>query len=30
VPFELIKGKAMVIYFSWPPGQLTRIGSLVR
>lgn len=30
VPFELIKGKAMVIYFSWPPGQLTRVGKLVR
>ena len=30
VPFELIKGKAMVIYFSWPPGQFVRIGHLVK
>jgi len=30
VPFNYIKGKALIIYFSWPPGQFTRIGKLVR
>ncbi len=30
VPFDFIKGKALIIYFSWPPGQFTRIGHLVR
>jgi len=30
VPFDLIKGKAMIIYFSWPPGQFVRIGHLVQ
>lgn len=30
VPFELIKGKAVIIYFSWPPGQFTRIGKLLK
>ena len=30
VDVNLIKGKAMVIYFSWPPKQLLRFGSVVR
>jgi len=30
VPFDNIKGKAMIIYFSWPPGQFTRIGKILR
>jgi len=27
---HLIKGKAMIIYFSWPPKQLLRFGKLLR
>ena len=30
VPFKYIKGKALIIYWSWGPHQLTRIGKLVR
>jgi len=30
VPEQNIKGKAWRIYFSWPPGQLTRFGMKVR
>ncbi|MDP8221974.1 MAG: signal peptidase I [Candidatus Lernaella stagnicola] len=30
VPEENIVGKAMVIYFSWPPGQFSRIARLLR
>jgi signal peptidase I len=30
VDASLIRGKAMVIYFSWPPTQWLRIGSLTR
>ena len=30
VDFNLIRGKAMVIYFSWPPKQLFRFGHLVK
>lgn len=30
VDASLIRGKAMVIYFSWPPSQWLRIGSLTR
>lgn len=30
VDFDQIKGKALVIYFSWPLKQLTRIGKVVR
>jgi signal peptidase I len=30
VDFNLIRGKAMIIYFSWPPGQWGRILSLTR
>jgi signal peptidase I len=30
VDFNLIRGKAMIIYFSWPPRQWTRILSLTK
>ncbi len=30
VDFHQIRGKAMIIYFSWPPGQWKRIFSLTR
>jgi signal peptidase I len=30
VPEANIKGKALVIYFSWPPGQFLRIGKVLR
>ncbi len=30
VPAKLLKGKALLIYFSWPPGQWFRIGSVLR
>ena len=30
VPFKYIKGKALVIYWSWGPHQLKRIGKLIR
>jgi signal peptidase I len=30
VDFNLIRGKAMVIYFSWPPKQLTRFGKILK
>ncbi len=30
VPEENIRGKAMVIYFSWPPGQFARLGTVLR
>lgn len=30
VDFNLIKGKALFIYFSWPPRQLLRVGHPVR
>jgi signal peptidase I len=29
VPESFVRGKAMVIYFSWPPGQWLRIGRLL-
>lgn len=30
VPFKNIKGKALILYWSWGPKQLTRIGKVVR
>lgn len=30
VPESYLRGEAMVIYFSWPPGQLLRFGKIIR
>jgi signal peptidase I len=29
VPARYLKGQAMIVYFSWPPGQLRRVGRIL-